>query len=212
MAASSIEPDPVRLAELASVTSSVLAAGQGGEGAAVTGEASKVLEKVIQLSAENGGAEEQVASAVLGAVNTVQGTSNEEANLLLDQLGASMEEALPEDNKSSFIEAKTEAMTLLVASAEAPIVAERSIDVSNQQVVRATTGHAKWFDSLPLPQELDFLPTQPPVLELSLPTLKFKADVRTPNEHYLRCQQFFGNHKKYSTMPPGSQVQLAFQA
>lgn len=62
VAAANIEPEPVVLSEIARVTDAVLQ-----ESKEDVQEAAKVLEKVIDLSAESRGAGEQVATAILGA-------------------------------------------------------------------------------------------------------------------------------------------------
>lgn len=62
VAAGNIEPEPVVLSEMARVTDAVLQ-----ENREEVQEAAKILEKVIDLSAESGGAGEQVATAILGA-------------------------------------------------------------------------------------------------------------------------------------------------
>lgn len=62
MAAGNIEPEPVVLSEMARVTDAVLQ-----ESREEVQEAAKVLEKVIDLSAESGRAGEQVATAILGS-------------------------------------------------------------------------------------------------------------------------------------------------
>ena len=176
VAAGNVEPEPVVLSEMARVTDAVLQ-----ESREEVQEAAKILEKVIDLSAESGGAGEQVATAILGAVNTVESESNQRATSLATSLGAAMEESLPPGNDSAFVEAKSEDISLLVASTRAPVLEEDSINVAVERSQRAQVmrNHSSWFDDLPLPEEVEVLNSVPKVVQLSLPRFKGTADVRT---------------------------------
>lgn len=114
-----------------------------------------------------------------GAVNTVEGESNTQANALVTSLGAAMEEALPPGNESAFVVAKTEDISLLVASTRAPVLQEVNVTAERSQIAQVMRNHFKWFDELPLPPGVEALDSEPKVVELSLPRFKGTADVRT---------------------------------
>ena len=121
---------------------------------------------------------------LLGAVNTVESESNQRATSLVTSLSAAMEEALPPGNDSAFVEAKTEDISLLVASTRAPVLQEDGLNVAveRSQVARVMQYHSSWFDDLPLPGvpgEVEVLNSDPKVVQLSLPRFKGTAHVRT---------------------------------
>lgn len=123
-------------------------------------------------------------------MNTVESESRQRANSLVTALGAAMEEALPAGSESAFVEAKTEDMSLLVASTRAPVLQEASVNVAAEglQTARVARDHASWFDDLQLPAGVEVLNSNPKVVQLSLPRFKSKARARTePQNSFLPC-------------------------